>query len=34
MFFDKIDEIDPFKAEAMMLFLEADTDGGKVLDVE
>lgn len=34
MFYDKIDETDPFKAEAMMLFLEADTDGGKMLDVE
>lgn len=34
MFYDRIDEIDPFRAEAMMLFLEADTDGGKMLDVE
>ena len=34
MFFDRISESDPFRAEAMMLFLEADSDGGKVLDVD
>lgn len=33
MFYHRISEMDPFKAEATMLFLEADTDGSNLLDI-
>ena len=33
-FYSKISRYDPFKAEAMMLFLEADADGSKLLDID
>lgn len=34
VFYDKLSRYDPFKAESMMLFLEADKDGGNLLDIE
>ena len=30
----RLNEFDPFKAEAMMTFLHADKDGGNMLDIE
>ena len=33
MFYRRISEMDPYKAEATMLFLEADVDGSNLLDI-
>ena len=33
-FYDRISRMDPFKAELTMLFLEADSDGSSLLDIE
>lgn len=34
LYYDRLSEFDPFKAEAMMTFLHADKDGGNSLDIE
>lgn len=34
LYYDRLNEFDPFKAEAMMTFLEADKDGGNLLDID
>jgi hypothetical protein len=33
LYYDRLNQFDPFKAEAMMTFLEADRDGGNLLDI-
>lgn len=33
-YYERLNEFDPFKAEAMMTFLEADKDGGNLLDID
>lgn len=33
-FYSKISRFDPFKAESMMLFMGADVDGSKLLDID
>jgi len=33
LYYDRLNQFDPFKAEAMMTFLEADKDGGNLLDI-
>ena len=34
LYFTRLTQFDPFKAEAMMTFLEADKDGGNLLDLQ
>lgn len=34
LYYERLSEYDPFKTEAMMIFLGADEDGGSLLDVE
>ena len=34
MFFDRIEEVNPFKAEAMMMFLKYDKKGEKKLRLD
>lgn len=34
IYYDRLNEFDPFKAEAMMTFLHADKDGGNMLDID
>jgi thiamine kinase-like enzyme len=34
LYYERLNEFDPFKAEAMMTFLHADKDGGNLLDID
>jgi len=34
LYYDRLNEYNPFKAESMMTFLDADKDGGNLLDIE
>jgi len=34
LYYQRLNEFDPFKAEAMMTFLHADKDGGNILDIQ
>ena len=34
LYYERLNQFDPFKAEAMITFLHADKDGGNLLDIE
>lgn len=34
LYYERLNEFDPFKAEAMITFLHADKDGGNLLDIQ